>query len=167
MGVNALLKTARGIKYLRKLYRKFGGKDIQGNIERLNRAIRRAKIEQDKIRKKKLHTREYYGLQSHIMELENARNLLSAINNSEDHVREAMKGIHKNKADKTIPKEMKPYENSWYYQELDSVGEHYFFKMKDKNFLGNYLTDRFTPLEEPKKTSRPGRDSSNLFDDVF
>ena len=147
MSANAIIRIARGIKYLRKIIRKFGGR--YGNEDYLwkLRNMEKKLFEAQKILRenKKINTKAWEDINRQIGQIDTAINLIRNANVADDHLRYMVMEKLKINRDQSIPKEMKPYERSYMEQQIDEVGMGYYKMMNNKNFLGNDIVKNFKP----------------------
>ena len=147
MPVSQIQAIARGIKYLRYIIRKFGGK--YGNEDYLwkLRNMQKKLYEAQKmlVDDKQINTTAWEDINRQIGQIDTAINLIRNANVVDDHLRYMVMEKLKVNRDKSIPKEMKPYERSYMEQQIGEIGKGYYEMKNNENFLGNDIIKNFKP----------------------
>ena len=147
MSASAIIRIARGIKYLRKIIRKFGGKYGTEDYLWKLRNIEKKLYNAQKIlaENKKINTKAWEDINRQIAQIDTAINLIRNANVHDDHLRYMVMEKLAINRDKSIPKEMKLYERSYFEQQIEEVGKGYWNMKHNKNFLGNDIVRDFKP----------------------
>ena len=147
MSASAIIRIARGIKYLRKIIRKFGGRygteDYLWKLRGMEKKLYKA--QKILVENKKINTKAWEDINKQIGQIDTAINMIKNAQVINDTLIDmVMQKLEVNR-NKDIPKEMKPYERVWYEQQIGEVGESYYKMKHNKNSLGNQIYREFKP----------------------